>query len=127
MTETTAINVYELARLLAETPVRTVVKPMHRIQTIGPEGPERVETGMVRTELTMPGYVYIREASYTRHPDAEDRISFSRSSSFVRRLPDDCNYVVDEAGQAMNSSALCALLDTLPHLQRFDLSAFGAD
>ena len=130
MTDSQHIDVLELARILAQTPTRTVIKPMHQMETMGPDGPERIETGLIRLELPMPGYLYIRESSYTRHPDLDDRVSFSKATSFVRRLKEDDSaantVVVDQDGEVLSNNALCTLIDALPHLQHFDLSAFSA-
>ncbi len=116
---------YQLAELLANTPIKTVVKPMHTMESMGPEGPEVIETGLIRLELPIPGFVYIRESSYTRHPEQENRVSFSRATSFVRRVQDDSDItIVDEDGAVMPAGGLCALLDAVPQLQSFDLSVF---
>lgn len=125
MTDSDTMTVYQLAELLARTPIRTVVKPMHRMETVGPSGPEMIETGMIRLELPIPGYVYIRESSYTRHPDGQHQVSFSKATSFVRRAAEESDVtIVDDDGKTMPASGLCALLDTLPHVQNYDLSAF---
>jgi len=126
MNHEATMTVYDLAESLASVPPRTIIKPMHTLASMGPEGPENIETGLIRLELPIPGYVYIRESSYTRHLDTAGRVSFSRATSFMRRAGEgDAPCIVDEDGKEIPSSGLCSLLDSLPHLQNFDLRVFS--
>ena len=126
MNHEATMTVYDLAKSLASVPPRTIIKPMHTLASMGPDGPENIETGLIRLELPIPGYVYIRESSYTRHLDTAGRVSFSRATSFMRRAgEEDAPSIVDEDGKEIPSSGLCSLLDSLPHLQNFDLRVFS--
>jgi len=125
MTDTAKLTVLELAALLGQTASRTIVKPMHQLESVGPDGTEQLETGLIRVELPMPGYIYIRESSYTRYPEEKSRVSFSRATSFVRRdSSEEKPEIVDEAGAPVTPGDLCSLLDSLPFLQHYDLAAF---
>ena len=118
------IPVYELARLLAQTPIKTYVKSMYQMETMGANGPEAVETGLIRLELSLPGRTYIRESSYTRHPDRRDSVSFSRATSFIRSSKEGSTPILDEDGSPIANAGLCTLIDALPHVQHYDLTAF---
>ena len=51
MNHEATMTVYDLAKSLASVPPRTIIKPMHILASMGPEGRENIETGLIRLEL----------------------------------------------------------------------------